>query len=180
MDTTRTQLLKRLAKWLILATVAALLARLYINQNRRLGEMERAVKSLKNSKRNDDTALLNVASQKTYGLLKSRGGDFLVSLVKAEPYLNGYKLELAIGNINCATYQNYSLTLEYGQKKATNVQTEDWEKTLRTTSAKPGNLLRPAVWTSSEIIVSPAQASDLDFLRLSLDTGQVSLNQPEN
>src|ERR1035437_5959858 len=52
-------------------------------------------------------------TEKGYGRIDSTSGFFLVMLNSAEPYLNGYRLQIRIGNPMAATYNGFKLTLSW-------------------------------------------------------------------
>jgi hypothetical protein len=52
-------------------------------------------------------------SSRSFQRLDSDSSSFLVSVTDANPYLNGYRLKLDIGNPSSATYPNVSVTIKW-------------------------------------------------------------------
>lgn len=67
-------------------------------------------------------AHLNPSTLGDFGLLRTDVGTFLISIDDVEPYLEGYKLKLKIGNITSATYGQFKLSIEWGPKRPTGVE----------------------------------------------------------
>lgn len=90
---------------------------------------------------------------------------FPVACEKIEPYLEGYKITVAIGNPYSLTYVNVAGTLYY------------WESALGKT-AKFETTLLPGQWNKAVVTVNPASASSVRdlVLQFRLNSARSRLN----
>lgn len=92
---------------------------------------------------------------------------FLVACERIEPYLEGYKLTLSLGNPHTVTFSNLNGSVGYGDTGARAwVQTKDWSTVG---GAKAGS------WTSVTVAITPAEAKDLRYVYLTFSVGAASL-----
>ncbi len=134
-------------------------------------------------------AFIDVNS-KNFSTAKSDEGIFLISCQGVEPYLEGYKVHLQVGNPTMLMVNNPKLTIEWGptfEKSAKSdsdkgiKQTDwlaNWKKSLRQTTVTLNESLRPGFWNDVEVIVSPAKADELAHFKVSIQTDSVSLTHP--
>jgi hypothetical protein len=113
-------------------------------------------------------------SSKGYQRLDTSTGTFLVSLKDVQPYADGFKLKLTIGNPSYAQYNGFVLDVTWN-KSFEKFTTEDWghaqhEKTFNYTEK-----LMPGSWNTISLILSPAQKEELEFIEISMTTDQVML-----
>jgi hypothetical protein len=112
------------------------------------------------------SADLNV-TEKGFTRIDSNGGTFYVSLDKADAYLNGYKLNLRIGNPSTATFDGVKLTFLYGEPD----KGDEWQTKEITSVAK----LSAGAWTHVEAVIAPATAAQLGYVHLVMETNTLSL-----
>jgi hypothetical protein len=134
-------------------------------------------------------ALIDVDS-KNFGAAKSDEGTFLISCQGVEPYLEGYKVHLQIGNPTMLVVNNPKLTVEWGSAFEKSAKTDldngvketdwfaDWKKSFRQTTTTLNESLKPGYWNDVEVIVSPAKADELAHFKVSIQTDSVSLTHP--
>ena len=130
-------------------------------------------------------AFLDV-TKKDFSTVKSDVGTFLVSCQGVEPYLEGYKVHLQIGNPMAMLVSNPKITVEWGaalpkpgvDMKDNNSAYEGWKKSLQQTSITLTSNLRPGFWNDVELVVSPAKANELAHFKVSIQTDSVSLTHP--
>jgi hypothetical protein len=118
---------------------------------------------------------------RAYSIVKTNLGQLLVSVVDFSPYLNGYKLKLAVGNPSFATYNGAKLTVRWATTPKSGVAGFDaaaWAQTLQSKDLSVTNALLPGAWNQVEIVVAPASADQTGYLALSMVLDQVSLRQP--
>jgi len=126
-------------------------------------------------------------NSKNYSVVKSDVGTFLVSCQGAEPYLEGYKLHLHIGNPTAMTVNNPTINIEWGREmpkwdsstKDYSKICNDWKQSLKTTSITLTDPLKPGAWNAVDVILAPAKAEDLEHLVITLKTDDVSLAPPQ-
>ncbi len=111
-----------------------------------------------------DTALLT-SSDKGYSPLYTNSGVFFVALESAEPYLDGYKIRLRVGNLQSVTYLGFSLSLSLSGRKD------------RIEATFPDRL-NPGSWTIVEILSPKTNAKELSFMTATLNVAQAALREP--
>ena len=144
---------------------------------KRISELEGRIAELSLRSNRYDSVELNT-SRNTYRRVDSTTGSFLVRFVRAEPYLNGYKIAIAIGNITTATFNGCDLTVRWGTKQPKGI--DEWITWLKTIRAKDEHVtedLIPGRWTEVELIIVPAKADELAFLELSIKTNEITLRR---
>lgn len=125
-----------------------------------------------------DAAELNISRDAYQRVDDSTGTSFLVRLVRAESYLNGYKITVAIGNITTATFNGCDLTVRWGTREPKGIdEWIAWRKTVRTKDEHVTEDLNPGRWNEVEMIILPAKADELSFLELSIRTSTLSLRK---
>jgi Protein of unknown function (DUF3251) len=128
-------------------------------------------------------------TEKGYERIDTASGLFLISVVSAEPYLDGYRLHLQIGNLTTARYKGFKLTLTWQKpwpEQKSGESDEDFQKRLdEAEKAEPREkeisfteTLYPSSWNTVSVIVSPATTEELKELQISsMVTNQVSLGR---
>jgi hypothetical protein len=115
-------------------------------------------------------------SKETYQQVKSNNATFLMTFVKAEPYLNGYKVTLSIGNLTTATFNSFDLKLKWGAKEPEySDKWIDWWHGLKTKEQHFTDDLVPGRWNRVEVALVPASANELGFLQVSIETNALTL-----
>jgi len=130
-------------------------------------------------------------NSKSFSTAKSEEGTFLVSCQGVEPYLEGYKVHLQIGNPTMLTVDNAKLTIEWGISEVASAKSDsakgindptawvsNWKKSLHQTTTTLNESLRPGFWNDVEVIVSPAKADELAHFKVSMQTDSVRLTSP--
>jgi Protein of unknown function (DUF3251) len=106
--------------------------------------------------------------EKGYGLLKTPFGTLLISTESVEPYLDGFKIHLKIGNPTSAHFNGFSLI-------CSSYQTTNFFTTLQTFTNAVTDSLTPGYWTPIDFILAP---SDMDRVRnttVSIELNQINL-----
>jgi hypothetical protein len=102
----------------------------------------------------DDGFVALVSETKGYQIIQAGTGPILVKVVDISPYLDGFKLRLAIGNLQSVTYSRCKVHLRWaGRTKEEIVSTA----------------LLPAHWTAAEIILTPASAEEARSLQIAVN-----------
>ncbi len=111
--------------------------------------------------------LFDTSSLEGYVRVDSNHGIFFVSLIDIQPYLNGYKLILNIGNPSYVTYRGFDLTVEWGEflLSETKQRKETYTKDLY-----------PGSWNKIEFNISPVEAEELNYIKVSITTNRLSLH----
>jgi hypothetical protein len=107
-------------------------------------------------------------------------GFFLVSVVEAVPYLNGYKLRLKIGNPSHATYSAAKLKViwnkVYNFEHYTEASYNEWKKSEQERETPLTESLDAGTWNKAEIVLAPATIEQLGVVTLSMNTDTIFLN----
>lgn len=133
-----------------------------------------------------DTLLIDI-SEKGFGRIDANLGTFFIVPDDVQPFANGYKLLLRIGNPHSIQYSGIKMTIEWGKERATSPKINDfakfdeyikkytewqesegeWKKQLKTKELSIIETLEPGAWTKVEITLSPATKDELGHLKLS-------------
>jgi hypothetical protein len=113
-------------------------------------------------------AALDPAKPGGYALIHLDSGlPLAISLKKLEPYLDGYKVTIQIGNPNTATFRGYSVNAVWadagGAKKA------------RTVSTSFPSTLEAGAWIDAEMILPNSAPADVKEIRVSVETNTIEL-----
>jgi len=77
------------------------------------------------------SASFDLSSHEGYLRINSASGYFLVSLQNVEPYLDGVKVHIHIGNPIFATYNGFKLKVIWGEKLVLTEDQERWRSSLK-------------------------------------------------
>jgi len=97
---------------------------------------------------------------KGFELAKTEYGSFLVSLAGVEPYLDGFRVTLSIGNPLDADITDGTISIKFGTSPT---------DTLRTVSQNIDEPIAGGHWTNTVVIIAPAKAEQLDYMGVSLN-----------
>lgn len=151
------------------------------NLRQRLSRLNLDVIRLRAAQDAYKTVELDPASPRKYQRIDSDTGSFLISVEEAEPYLDGYKVQLEIGNPSSASYSGFSVTVRWGKKydwdKFDAASHEKWEKSIREKEISFTNSLVPGMWNRVELILTPTKADELGFLEVSIKTDTISFRR---
>jgi hypothetical protein len=133
---------------------------------------------LKTKQERQDSISLNL-TEHTFQRLDTDTGFFLISVMDAVPYLNGYKLHLRIGNPSYAGYSAAKLTVKWNKQyqydKYTEASFSEWQKSYQTKETTLLDTLTAGSWNSVELILAPATTEQLGIVTLSMNTDTVFL-----
>jgi hypothetical protein len=121
------------------------------------------------------TATLDLAS-KNYQRLDTDMGSFMVAAESVEPYLDGYKVVLSIGNPMLATFNGFKLRVEWATSITKAADYETWEKTRQQKEISFTEPLQPGRWNQVELLLPSTKPDQLGYFNLSLDISTISLS----
>jgi len=160
-----------------------------------LAEFRGEVSSLRQSFYGEKTATLDPAS-KGYSSVSTDKGVFLFTVDGAEPFLDGHKIILRIGNPMNMTFLGFKLKVRYGRRppafpsfEAGDTNTaaifqkwvqdwQAWEKTVRKTEFSFTDSLQPGAWNKIDFTLKETKPEDVAHLEVSIETDQISLRKP--
>ena len=115
-----------------------------------------------NIKRDTHPAVvLDASSQPAFQTVSTSVGKLLILLRSAEPYLDGFKVKVGIGNPYAFVLGGLNASVRVGTNK---VQKFDWPVDFRS-----------GYWTDVEMILSPASATDVKAISVWLHTDKVAM-----
>lgn len=129
---------------------------------------------LESSAETNKAAILDPSNLGGYTRFDSNSGAFLVSLKDLQPYLDGYRVILEIGNPSSVTYNGFNLKAEWGEslynftgdKKAHHIYKRDFSFIQE---------LRPGTWNKVDLAITPIKKDEFGYLKLSIETDTISL-----
>ena len=114
------------------------------------------------------------ATTKAYQRLDTSIGTLLVSCQDIQPYANGYKIKISVGNPMMATLQGFKLKVSWGPSWDDTTVT-DWETARHENTFDFTDKLLPGKWNHVAVVIAPAEPRDLNYVGLSLEPNIVSL-----
>ncbi|WP_417744585.1 hypothetical protein [Rosistilla oblonga] len=126
------------------------------------------------------TAVLDLATR-NYVCVDVEQGTLLVSCQDAEPYLDGVRLRLHIGNPMAVDFSEYAVKLRWGNRfKGAYDDTASyvkWHDSLEEKSFSQTGTLKFAAWNVCTIVLPDTNPEDLGFLEAEVDVNTVSLSR---
>lgn len=131
--------------------------------------------------------------KKGFATINTDGGILYVSVKEVKPYIDGYKINLSIGNPNLVTYINPEINLSWNisfqkflenRKKAyerienskEQIKIPSWEDTLQKKSYCINKRFLPGIWNEIELHIPNTTIDQLEHCTLSITTGTVLLS----
>ena len=134
---------------------------------------------MSNKQDREDSVTLDF-TQNEYQRLDTDNGFLLVSAEQAVPYLNGYKIPLKIANPLSVSYSGFTAKIRWAKRYDTNQFTNDsyaaWQKSIREKEMSFPDVLEKGTSKKVELIVVPATAEELGYLKLSVNTKKVIMD----
>lgn len=101
--------------------------------------------------------------EKGYSIAQTKYGSFAVACKNVTPYLDGYKVQLNIGNLTSVKFNGAKISLLWGTEYNHN-------KEMSVT-----NSFFPGRFTTVEIVMTPAKPEDIKTFSVILDFDQMAL-----
>ena len=109
-----------------------------------------------------ESAIFDATKSEGYICVNSNVGIFLITLNAVEPYLDGYKVKINLGNPSYITYDGAKLNVI-------------WGKHFRIKEINLVKELKAGYWNPVEFIISPAKTEDTKYIEISISVSQLSL-----
>ena len=104
----------------------------------------------------------------------------MVSLKNVEPYLDGVKVYLEIGNLSSATYAGVVLKVKWGQRMEDfSGEMVDYFRSLRETEISLVDTLKQGSWSKVEFTLAKTKPERFGLLEVTLETNKLSLRMEE-
>jgi hypothetical protein len=133
---------------------------------------------------------LNINDTKFTTVRTSNGTLLFVECDQAEPYLQGYRLHLHLGNPLYAKIYGVTLHIHYGPQSIVLPNDvpisqwiaawKSWQAAMHTMDISLPNELPAASWTPVVVTLSPCAAQDLHYVAVGIDFDNVELSGATN
>lgn len=110
----------------------------------------------------DGTAYVGT-EDKGYSVAQTKYGTFTVVCRNLSPYLDGYKAQLAIGNLTTARFNGAKIAFQWGEDLSKN------KEVSVTNSFLPGR------YTNLDVVLTPAKPEDVKTFSVALEFDQMAL-----
>lgn len=120
---------------------------------------------------------LDPASPNTYHRVDTYVGPLLVSIIKTEPYLDGYKVVLMVGNPLGVTFHGFGMNVTYGPNFRTGDTYVEWKRQQRSKTFKFTEALPSASQDNVELILTDTKPTELGFITVSVEVDQLSFGR---
>jgi hypothetical protein len=142
------------------------------------GSRESLLWNRMNDKQDREDSVTLDLNQSAFQRLNTNNGFLLVSAEKAVPYQNGYKIPLKIANPLSVSYAGLTAKIKWATRYDTNQFTNDswaaWQKSVQEKETSFPDVLEKGASKKIELIVAPATAEQLGYLKLSINTKTVT------
>ncbi len=113
-----------------------------------------------------------------YGIITIDSGTFFISLEKIEPFLNGYKATLKVGNPYAITFTNVKLNVEWNKKFPKDLANYgEWVKTKHAQEFSDTTVLPPGKWTLFPVVLSDTKPDEVAYLEVKLSVQALRMGQ---
>ena len=139
---------------------------------------------LLNPKSDNSEAVFDAANSTGFSRINTDSGFFLVSLENVEPYLEGFRINLEVGNPLLATYKNLKFQVSWGKKFDSKEAANDpnayqkWLSGLHSKKISIPDDLAAGAWNKVQLVLSPAKSDELGYIAVKLSTDTASLRRP--
>jgi hypothetical protein len=120
-------------------------------------------------------AELDPASPDKYQRIETAVGPLLVSLGKAEPYLDGYKVQLQIGNPLAAQFSGFTVSTFYAPRQRKDEKFLEWIRKRKGKDFVFTQTLISSRWNIVELIFPDVTPDAFGYLKVSISVNQVIL-----
>jgi hypothetical protein len=116
---------------------------------------------------------------KSYQRIDADVATLFVSTESVDPYLDGYKVKLKIGNPTTADFNGFTLTSFWGPTYTPNLTVEAYESAQKSRTNTCPNTLLSGYWTPVEIVLAPANADEIRNAKFSIKLNAIKLKETD-
>jgi hypothetical protein len=140
-----------------------------------LGKLEKRLKTLEIRVNDLEPSEATVNTEDaSYDIARTRFGPFTVVCMGVTPYLDGFKIKLAIGNLTTATFHGAKLRLTWGppfdEKAPQNFLESRKHRDIDLTAN-----LNPGSYRIAEVIATPAKPEEIRSIGVGIELKTISL-----
>lgn len=130
----------------------------------------------------------NAKEAPRFQTIQTSEGLLFVSIVSAQPYLDGYKVSFCFGNPSNATFCGVKFKLRWNRPMPSfegddfDEKFSNWERSYKDKLFDLGDQkLVSGYWNQVEVFLSPCSIEELELIELSsIESSSVLLNTPKN
>lgn len=116
-------------------------------------------------------------SEKGYGVITTDQGKFFISLDNVEPFLDGYRIVLRIGNPYAITFRDVRISADWNKKMPSDfAKYAEWAESKRTQEFSESTELKPGSWTTFRLALTETKSDQLGYLEVKLTTKGVRMS----
>jgi hypothetical protein len=114
-------------------------------------------------------------AQRGFARVDANVGTFAVSLNDVQPFADGVRVHLDLGNLSSATFgSTTTLNLKYGKRMPQESQGWPvWKASLREKKETVTEKLLPGHWNPVQVVLPGIEAKDFGYLEVSISTDMV-------
>jgi hypothetical protein len=114
-------------------------------------------------------------AKRGFGRVDANVGTFAVSLNDVQPFADGVRVRLSLGNLSSATFGGTTtLNLKYGKRMPQGLQGWDtWKASLREKKEALTERLLPDHWNPVHVVLPGIEAKDFGYLEVGVSTDVV-------
>ena len=116
---------------------------------------------------------------KSFGIYDEEHTKLFISTKNIEPYLDGYKVQLSIGNPAAADFTGLKVISRWGPPWQTNLVFKEWLANWHAVTNDLPQTIRHGSWTDVEISILPATAAEIHQATFDFNFTQVILAAPK-
>jgi len=124
-----------------------------------------------------NSATFDPGASEGYNRINSSSGFFIIILEKVEPYLDGVRVHVRIGNLMFATYKGFKLKAKWGERFDSIDDYNEWKSSLKEKEISFTENLQAGRWNNVNFVLSPVVPKEFGYLELSIETDTVSLSK---
>lgn len=131
-----------------------------------------------------ESATFDPAEAGPFQRLDTSMGSLAVSIQDVQPFANGIKVKLHIGNLTAANMTNVQLKAKWGKRMPKfgfenfNSLYKEWENSLQEKTIPLTVELKSGWWNNVTFTLSNILPQDFGYLNISIETSQISLLVP--
>lgn len=143
---------------------------------RDIGRHDEAIAAIE-SKSDNVTRFFTIdPNQPSFRFVNCDGMMLLMMTESAEPYLDGFKINLLVGNPYGASFGGFKLLVDWNTPSTNGIVEYDQNKSRTMEFASN---LEPISWNKVPFTISPATAADLRQCTVALELKSIMLNKPK-
>lgn len=127
---------------------------------------------------NVDKQAATVTDSGDYGMAKTTHGPVVISLEKIQPYLDGYKATLSVGNLTAATMNGGEFEVEWGLPYSKDIPYERLVASKKTKIFSSVADFPSGSYTAVDVLLTPAQPTEVKILYVTPKWNRLTLRKP--